>query len=63
MQPIEFVIQLSAMKHPSQRTVLELTSYKWSHQKMIDWLTGRGRGIGCEKVSGNIGCIALPLRV
>ena len=33
MQPIDFVVHFSAMKHPNQWTILELTSNKCSHQK------------------------------
>ena len=34
VQPIDFVVHFSAMKHPNQWTILELTSNKCSHQKV-----------------------------
>ena len=46
MQPIDFVVHFSAMKHPNQWTILELTSNKCSHKirnsKII--ITKKNRG-------------------
>ena len=33
MQSVDLVIHFSAMEHPHQTTVLELSSYERSHQK------------------------------
>ena len=32
MYLINFIVQMPAVKHPGQRTVLELTNYELSHQ-------------------------------